>query len=94
MRRTPTRRKKYSNVLFERLRLDYRRLPFAQPLIATYARRPRLVSWLVLAIGMTFMMTFFSWETGLVFRQWIALVVATLVLAWLCVLVTFLEDEE
>ena len=43
---------------------------------------------------MVLMMTVFSWETGLAFRQWIALAVATVVLAWLCVLVTFLEEEE
>jgi hypothetical protein len=43
---------------------------------------------------MEIMMTLFSWGTGVAFRQWIALSGATLLLAWLCVWVTFLEEEE
>ena len=59
-----------------------------------YAARPRLTSWALLALAMEILMTLFSWGTGVVFRQWIALAGATLLLAWLCVWVTFLEEEE
>jgi hypothetical protein len=74
--------------------LDYRKLPLVLPLERAYAERPKLTSWLVLTAGMEVMMTLFSWSTGLGFRQWIALAVATLLLAWLCVWVVFLEEEE
>ena len=74
--------------------LDYRRLPFAASLERAYVARPERTAWLVLTVGMEAMMTVFSWGTGLGFRQWIALAVATLVLAWLCVWIVFLEEEE
>ena len=88
------KRKKYSSVPSFVSRLKYGRLPFLRPIAAAYDRRPRLVAFLLMTVAMVLMMTVFSWQTGLEFRQWIALAVATVVLAWLCVLVAFLEEEE
>ncbi|SRR6266542_1166941 len=88
------KRKKYSSVSGAARHFDYRRLPLVSPVVAAYDRRPRLVAFVLMTVAMVAMMTVFSWQTGLAFRQWIALAVATVVLAWLCVLVTFLEEEE
>lgn len=46
---------------------------------------PRLVSWFVLALGMVIMLLWAARDVGLLARQMLALVVATILLAGLCV---------
>jgi hypothetical protein len=48
-------------------------------------RHPRLVSWLVLALGMVIMLLWAAKDVGLLASQMVALVVATILLAGLCV---------
>jgi hypothetical protein len=48
-------------------------------------RHPRLVSWAVLAIGMVAMLLWAARDVGLLAGQMAALVVATILLAGLCV---------
>jgi hypothetical protein len=48
-------------------------------------KHPRLVSWFVLALGMVIMLLWAAKDVGLVATQMIALVVATILLAGLCV---------
>ena len=48
-------------------------------------RHPRLVSWFVLALGMVIMLLWAARDVGLLFGQMVALVVATVLLAGLCV---------
>jgi hypothetical protein len=48
-------------------------------------KHPRLVSWFVLALGMVIMLLWAARDVGLVASQMIALVVATILLAGLCV---------
>jgi hypothetical protein len=76
------------------MRAKYIKLPGSRIVAAWYSARPRLTSWLLLAVAMEILMTLFSWGTGVLFRQWIALFGATILLAWLCVWVIFLEDGE
>lgn len=49
------------------------------------SRHPRLVSWLVLALGMVIMLLWAAKDVGLLASQMVALVVATILLAGLCV---------
>jgi hypothetical protein len=70
------------------------RLPLVRVVAAWYARRPRLVSWALLAAGMVILLTLFSQGAGLEPRNYAALVVATLALAWLCVWIIALEEDE
>lgn len=48
-------------------------------------KHPRLVSWFVLALGMVIMLLWAARDVGLLASQLIALVVATILLAGLCV---------
>jgi len=49
------------------------------------SKHPRLVSWIVLALGMVIMLLWAARDVGLLPGQLIALVVATILLAGLCV---------
>jgi hypothetical protein len=49
------------------------------------SKHPRLVSWLVLALGMVIMLVWAAKDVGLLPGQMAALVVATILLAGLCV---------
>jgi len=48
-------------------------------------KHPRLVSWFVLALGMVIMLLWAARDVGLLATQMFALVVATILLAGLCV---------
>lgn len=49
------------------------------------SKHPRLVSWFVLALGMVIMLLWAAKDVGLLPGQMVALVVATILLAGLCV---------
>ncbi len=49
------------------------------------SKHPRLVSWLVLALGMVIMLLWAAKDVGLLPGQMVALVAATILLAGLCV---------
>ncbi len=49
------------------------------------SKHPRLVSWLVLALGMVIMLLWAAKDVGLMPGQMAALVIATILLAGLCV---------
>jgi len=48
-------------------------------------KHPRLVSWIVLALGMVAMLLWAAKDVGLLPGQMVALVIATILLAGLCV---------
>jgi hypothetical protein len=49
------------------------------------SKHPRLTSWFVLALGMVIMLLWAAKDVGLLPSQMVALVVATILLAGLCV---------
>ncbi len=49
------------------------------------SKHPRLTSWFVLALGMVIMLVWAARDVGLLPGQMIALIVATILLAGLCV---------
>jgi len=55
---------------------------------------PRLTAWIVLALGMNGMVAYEARDVGLLVGQWIALLVATTLVAGLCVWIIGWEDEE
>ena len=55
---------------------------------------PRLTAWIVLAIGMNAMVIFEARTVGLLLGQWLALVVATTLVAGLCVWIIGWEDDS
>jgi MFS superfamily sulfate permease-like transporter len=59
-----------------------------------YNKHPKLVAWAVLAIGMVIMLLWSAKDVGLLPTQTIALVIATIGLAGLCVWIIGWEDSD
>jgi hypothetical protein len=55
---------------------------------------PRLTAWIVLAVGMNAMVVYEARSVGLLIGQWAALVIATTLVAGLCVWIIGWEDDE
>jgi hypothetical protein len=55
---------------------------------------PRLAAWFVLAVGMVIILLWSAKDVGLLPTQLAALVVATILLAGLCVWIISWEDED
>ena len=54
---------------------------------------PRLTAWAVLALGMNALVGYEARDVGLLAGQWVALLVATTLVAGLCVWIIGWEDE-
>jgi MFS superfamily sulfate permease-like transporter len=59
-----------------------------------YNKHPKLVAWAVLAVGMVIMLLWSAKDVGLLPTQTIALVIATIGLAGLCVWIIGWEDSD
>ena len=59
-----------------------------------YNRHPKLVAWAVLAVGMVIMLLWSAKDVGLLPTQTLALVIATIGLAGLCVWIIGWEDSD
>ncbi|MGD1993931.1 MAG: hypothetical protein PVI59_12120 [Anaerolineae bacterium] len=57
-------------------------------------RHPQLTAWFVLAVGMVAILIWSARDVGLEPGQWLALIVATIGLAGLCVWIIGWEDDE
>jgi protein-S-isoprenylcysteine O-methyltransferase Ste14 len=55
---------------------------------------PRLSAWVVLALGMDALVAYEARTVGLLVGQWIALLVATTLVAGLCVWIIGWEEDE
>jgi hypothetical protein len=65
-----------------------------QRIIDVYNQHPKLTAWVVLAIGMVIILLWSARDVGLLPQQTLALVIATIGLAGLCVWIIGWEDEE
>ncbi len=63
-------------------------------IVEFYNRHPKLVAWIVLAIGMVIMLLWSAKDVGLLPTQTLALVIATIGLAGLCVWIIGWEDTD
>ena len=59
-----------------------------------FADHPRLLAWLVLAVGMVAILVWAAKDVGLLAGQWTALIVSTILLAGLCVWIIGWEDGD
>lgn len=64
------------------------------PLVKFATERPRLSAWLVLSIGMVALLVFEARDVGLLVSQWVALIVATVLVAGACVWIISWEDAD
>lgn len=64
------------------------------PLFKWASAHPRVAAWLVLAAGMVGILVYEARNVGLLPTQWLALVVATVLVAGLCVWIISWEDNN
>ena len=57
-------------------------------------RHPRLTAWAALSVGMVVILIFSARNVGLEALQWVALIVATILLAGLCVWIIGWDDQD
>ena len=55
---------------------------------------PRLAAWIVLSVGMIALLVYEARDVGLKAGNWIALILATILVAGACILIISWEDEE
>lgn len=71
-----------------------KKLPVLGALIAFAEARPRLAAWIVLSLGIVILLLIEARDVGLLIGQWIALIVASVVVAGLCVWIVSWEDKD
>lgn len=64
------------------------------PLVRWIEAHPRLSAWFVLALGMVILLVIEARSVGLLPGQWVALIVATILVAGACIWIISWEDEE
>jgi Flp pilus assembly protein TadB len=64
------------------------------PLVQWAMHHPRLAAWIVLALGMVILLVIEARDVGLLATQWVALVVATILVAGACVWIISWEDKD
>jgi hypothetical protein len=70
-----------------------RNLPVLGSIINIFDRYPRLSMWMVLSLGMVGLLVYEARDVGLSTGNWVALIVASVVVAGLCVWIVSWEDE-
>lgn len=55
---------------------------------------PRLAAWIVLALGMVILLVIEARDVGLTITNWIALIVATVLVAGACIWIVSWEDKD
>ncbi|PJF22779.1 MAG: hypothetical protein CUN56_04285 [Phototrophicales bacterium] len=63
------------------------------PLVKWASTHPRLAAWFVLSLGMIVLLVIEARDVGLTPLNWIALIVATTLVAGLCIWIVSWEDE-
>ena len=55
---------------------------------------PRLAAWMVLSLGMIILLVYEARDVGLKMGNWVALIVATVLVAGACIWIVSWEDED
>ncbi|MFQ3537143.1 MAG: hypothetical protein SNJ58_14880 [Aggregatilineales bacterium] len=71
-----------------------KRLPVLGALIAFAESRPRLAAWIVLSLGIVILLLIEARDVGLLLGQWIALIVASVLVAGLCIWIVSWDDRD
>ncbi len=70
-----------------------KRLPVLGALITFAESRPRLAAWIVLSLGIVILLLIEARDVGLLLGQWIALIVASVLVAGLCIWIVSWDDQ-
>ena len=69
-------------------------IPVLGALINFADRRPRLAAWIVLSLGIVILLLIEARDVGLLLGQWISLIVASVLVAGLCIWIVSWEDSD
>src|SRR6187401_90095 len=64
------------------------------PPVKWMSRHPRLAAWIILSVGMVILLVIEAKDVGLLATQWLALVIATILVAGACVWIISWEDSD
>jgi hypothetical protein len=68
--------------------------PVIGPLVKFADDRPRLAAWIVLSVGIVVLLMIEARDVGLLIGQWVALIVASVLVAGLCIWIVTWEDSD
>jgi K+ transporter len=68
--------------------------PGIGPVLNLIERWPRLTAWIALSVGCVALLVYEARDVGLTTGNWIALIVATILVAGLCIWIISWEDED
>ena len=69
-------------------------VPLLGSLIKFADARPRLAAWIVLSIGIVVLLVIEARDVGLLIGQWVALIVASILVAGACIWIVSWEDKD
>ncbi len=78
----------------EKLVNSLKKVPVLGALIKFGDARPRLAAWIVLSLGIVILLVIEARDVGLLFGQWIALIIASVLVAGLCIWIVSWEDSD
>ena len=68
--------------------------PVIGPLLGVAERYPRLTAWTVLSVVCVALLVYEGRDVGLTVGNWLALIVATVIVSGLCIWIVSWDDEE
>lgn len=71
-----------------------KQLPVLGALFTFADARPRLAAWIVLSLGIVILLLVEARDVGLLLGQWLALIVASIAVAGLCIWIVSWEDKD
>ncbi len=71
-----------------------KQLPVLGALVTFADARPRLAAWIVLSLGIVILLLVEARDVGLLLGQWLALIVASVLVAGLCIWIVSWEDKD
>ncbi len=78
----------------ENLSNSLKKAPVIGALWIAAEQRPRLAAWIVLSLGIVILLLVEARDVGLLIGQWLALIVASIVVAGLCIWIVSWEDAD
>ncbi len=69
-------------------------VPGVGSLVKFADNRPRIAAWIVLSVAIVILLLVEARDVGLLLGQWIALIVASILVAGLCIWIVSWEDSE
>lgn len=78
----------------ENLSARLRKAPVIGGLWQFAEMRPRLAAWIVLSLGIVILLLIEARDVGLLIGQWAALIVASILVAGLCIWIVSWEDSD